>query len=147
MRSDWKAIAALDRRIPGRMTLWLHMLCACAMLLVASVHQPPTIRLAASQGSDLFDLSDYALPDGSLPVICLTDSGESGDPAKVKHRSGCEACRLTAAPALLAPSNAVYRSADYRRRVEPIPEDNVRLGVAPRSPAAPRAPPFADIDA
>jgi hypothetical protein len=38
------------------------------------------------------DLSAYALPDGSLPVLCQTDGQKSGQPA---HGGDCPACRLT----------------------------------------------------
>jgi len=47
------------------------------------------------------DLSAYALPDGTIPVICGTVGERGGTPGGHHARAACEACLLTAAPGLL----------------------------------------------
>lgn len=45
------------------------------------------------------DLSAFALPDGTLPVLCLTP--KTGDPGAPSHvHAPCQACLLTSAPGL-----------------------------------------------
>ena len=64
---------------------------ALASLLLVAGHQPRPAKAAP-------DLSALTLPDGTTPVLCtsrgLTDSHSDID------STGCEACRLTAAPGL-----------------------------------------------
>lgn len=63
---------------------------ALASLGMGLAHKPV-------QSSSTPDLALYALPDGSLPVLCLTSDGEGGGHAY----SRCQACLLTSAPGLL----------------------------------------------
>jgi hypothetical protein len=44
------------------------------------------------------DLAAYALPDGTLPIICGAGSGSA--PGKQHAGATCDACLLTAAPGL-----------------------------------------------
>lgn len=100
-------------RTQGRIRALLHLLCACALLIVGSVHRVPAHADTAPQA---VDLSAYALPDGTVPVLCLT--GDSA-PAGEKHRHGCEACRLAASADLLAPGDTLYRPADFHLITRP----------------------------
>lgn len=66
-----------------------------AAVTVGFAHRP----LALASGADL---AAYALPDGTLPVICGTGSTEPGSlPAKRHAGAVCDACLLTSAPGLL----------------------------------------------
>lgn len=47
------------------------------------------------------DLAGYALPDGTLPLLC--QSGGSGSEAPPVERSDCPACTLMTSPGLAAP--------------------------------------------
>lgn len=64
-----------------------------AMLLVPLAHQPLNV-------SDGPDLSAYALPDGTLPILCASLPGKPGQPAG-KPGVICDACLLTSAPGLV----------------------------------------------
>lgn len=133
---------ALHRRAWGRWETLLQLLCAVALLLVGSVHQLP----ARAASAPAIDLSAYALPDGTLPVLCLSpadDGSSSGTP----HSHGCEACRLAATPELLTPEHDLFRRADYALLTRPrLPE------AAPAQPVlrfrlAQRGPPASGIHA
>ena len=78
----------------GRLRMVVVGLYAMAMLLLGfAPHQ-----LGPARAADPF-LAAYTLPDGSVPDLCLTSTGEEED-----HLGGgtCDACRLTAAPGLAA---------------------------------------------
>jgi hypothetical protein len=115
----------------------VRFLSALSLILVAFAHQP----LEASR-SDIPDASAYALPDGSIPVICVTLPGVKGD-AHIAHGLPCGACLV--ASSILVPTPAeipgpsvepgqsvVYASADLR--IE-------RSAFPPSAP--PQAPPLA----
>lgn len=63
-----------------------------AMLLMPMAHRP--VRQATS------DLTAYALPDGSAPLLCSSLSGQSRGP-NGRSIAICDACLLTAAPGLV----------------------------------------------
>ncbi|MCO4317007.1 hypothetical protein M8997_007415 [Phyllobacterium sp. 21LDTY02-6] len=116
----------------------VRILCALALVLVAFAHKPVAIADPAP-----IDLAAYALPDGTLPTLCLTDQGSDDDHKSSWHGTGCEACRLSASFILPVPPKANDPS------VVPLPSLNVKREAAliARSaypPAAPpHAPPFA----
>lgn len=75
----------------------VRMISAVALILLAFAHKPvsiPTYSLA--------ELAEFALPDGSLPDLCLP-SGASHDDGKYVHDRLCEACRISADGLLPAP--------------------------------------------
>jgi hypothetical protein len=125
MRKAWN-----DWRIAVR------MICALALLFVAFAHQP--VSLASAQP----DLSAYTLPDGSLPVLCLTDSNDTDHHNSAWHGKGCEACRLSASVILPVPPAA------SGRKIEPLQSLAIRreaaliarLAYPPSAP--PQAPPL-----
>jgi hypothetical protein len=69
-----------------------------AMLMLPFAHRPAS----AAQ-----DLSAYALPDGTIPELCLTSSGESGLPRAPHLGKVCDACLLTGAPGLINPDGSL----------------------------------------
>lgn len=73
--------------------LFVVTLYGLAMALMPFGHRPLNLPTGP-------DLSEYALPDGTLPVLCATTPGKPGQPAS---RSGviCDACLLTSAPGLV----------------------------------------------
>ncbi|WP_430513724.1 hypothetical protein [Pannonibacter phragmitetus] len=77
----------------------LRILCAMGFLLLGFAHQPPAFALSASQ---LEEMEAFRLPDGSLPVLCLSRSGKNGGP-HYPGPKGCEACRLSASVVLPEP--------------------------------------------
>ena len=72
---------------------WVLVLYALASLGMGFAHKRLEIPITTP------DLSAYALPDGTLPVLCLTPTG--GDPGAPSHvHAPCQACLLTSAPGL-----------------------------------------------
>lgn len=65
-----------------------------SLLLVGFAHTVPAQPLEP-------DLAAYTLPDGSIPVICMTGSGE--EPAGNAGFGRCEFCRISSAIALPEP--------------------------------------------
>ncbi|MEM9028747.1 MAG: hypothetical protein AAGC70_10310 [Pseudomonadota bacterium] len=84
------------RRSTG--VVWLVALYALATLVAPWLHR------SAANASPPVDLSAYALPDGTLPVLCIGGNAASDTPHF--DTAICDACLLSAAPGLPA-SNAV----------------------------------------
>jgi hypothetical protein len=124
----------------GRLTvdwrLWVRFLSALALVLVAFAHRPLDL------GANVPDASAYALPDGSVPVICVTLPAEKGDP-HASHALPCDACLIAAAIAVPTPIEigaAVLRPAERVAFASAQPVF-VRPAFPPAAP--PRAPPLA----
>jgi hypothetical protein len=110
--------------------LFIAALYGLAMLLMPLAHRP--VHQATP------DLSAYALPDGSAPLLCGADKSTSQGGRSV---SFCDACRLASAPGLVVSSSTVTPPAERPSiGVELHPEE---LDLAQRFEAAarPRAPP------
>ncbi|MCG6857593.1 MAG: hypothetical protein LJE67_05960 [Salaquimonas sp.] len=76
-------------------------LIAIALLAIAFGHQP--LRFGAPADAErVADLAAYALPDGSLPALCLGGGSSTHGKGHVFH-AGCDACRLTASVAMPEP--------------------------------------------
>lgn len=88
------------------MTGMVRILCAVALLCLGFAHKAPV--LAAPGGIPLNEIAAYVLPDGTLPVLCITshDDGKS-HPHEDGRGTGCEACRLNASVILPAPPAVV----------------------------------------
>jgi len=72
---------------------WVLALYALASLAMGFAHKRLEIPSTPP------DLSAYALPDGTLPVLCLTP--KDGNPGAPSHvHAPCQACLLTSAPGL-----------------------------------------------
>lgn len=69
---------------------WTLAFYALASLSVGFLHESPQIYAER--------LAQFAMPDGTLPIICST-KGEAGRTGAHKA-GGCKACRLIAAPGL-----------------------------------------------
>lgn len=121
------------------------MLCAWAVLAVGFAHKMP-----AAAAVEPYNLSAYLLPDGSRPVVCITDTGAEKNSHKGGHTapSDCEACRISQGVLLPSPPPA---AAHVPVRVVPSPvlpmtaEAVVPPPVPPHT--GPRAPPSAPLNA
>ncbi len=113
------------------------MLCALALLLVGFAHTPP----AVAQVLPPAELALYALPDGTLPDLCLPSQDGKTKHEGHKSGSGCEACRLSASVMLPAPADTagapIVRDAD---RFQPVRVEAFYRQLFPPN-AAPRGPP------
>ncbi len=86
----------------SRFEQWaVRILCAIALVSVGFAHQVP----AAAQSGPT-DYSAYALPDGTLPTLCVTVTDETGKSQHgADHNHDCEACRISAAAMLPSPAD------------------------------------------
>lgn len=124
-----------------RTTSWaacLRMLCAVALLFVGFAHQP-----ASASGPNGFELTQYVLPDGTVPDLCLNDMVDG----KTKHVMPvkCEACRIGSALLMPAPADLDGAVLAFRWVAAlPLVEEALRSRrERPGSP--PRAPPFLSV--
>lgn len=114
-----------------------------ALLFVAFAHKP--LELRATENSEFLS-SEYRLPDGTFPVICLDSSRDiNGKPGESRHlhASDCDACRLSAdfiCPTPDAVSGTFLHIAFAR--AENLPAPIISRAVYPPA-APPTAPPTA----
>ncbi|MEW9616138.1 hypothetical protein AB3G45_20180 [Shinella sp. S4-D37] len=113
----------------------LRILCAVALLFVGFAHRP-----ASATAPTALELTQYVLPDGTLPDICLNDMVDG----KTKHVTPvkCEACRIAGAMLMSAPADLDGAVIAFRRFAAlPLVEEALRPRRE-RPGAPPRAPPF-----
>ncbi|PCJ85102.1 MAG: hypothetical protein COA52_16520 [Hyphomicrobiales bacterium] len=79
------------REIKAILSNAVKAVCCAGLLLVAFAHTP---GLASSIASNIqrADLTTYALPDGSLPVLCLYDP--TGDGRSSGMQITCDFCQI-----------------------------------------------------
>lgn len=117
----------------GTFALFVRMLCVVALMAAGLVHGPKSTTAAPA------DFASYTLPDGTLPVLCLTSDRGGGLP-KAGHDERCAACIINAGflpvPADMVGwtmSLATHTLSPWHCETPPPPE--------PPSNARPRAPP------
>ncbi|HSO46633.1 MAG TPA: hypothetical protein VLQ68_01760 [Rhizobiaceae bacterium] len=94
------------RLILRRFNLATRIACAVALVLVALAHRP-AVSVAA-------DLSAYALPDGSIPALCLPGEDGGND---IAGDAGCEFCRISSAVLLPAPPAFAWPAKVFGERI------------------------------
>lgn len=113
---------------------------ALAALTFSFAHKP----LDLPRAPDTIELAAYALPDGTLPVLCLAKpDGDQGAPVHVHE--ACDACALSSAPGLPAAAEDLRLAPLSQRGPQiAIPADaccisnepeNVRSRAPPARPA------------
>lgn len=120
----------------------VHAFCMLALFAVGFAHKVPSVSASPLTPSEI---AAYTLPDGTLPVLCISDQALSDHDQDHKHKpdSGCEACRISASILLPLPADTVgllaklERTLTFPRLQEPL----VARLFPPNS--APRAPPSA----
>lgn len=98
-------------------------LMAAAMVLIGAAHAPADDAPAPS------DLIAYALPDGSLPELCVAGHAKQPAPGDATHHTACLVACLTGTPLGLPakpPILGVRMATAWR------PESPLSLGVRPR---------------
>ena len=78
----------------------MRIACALSLVLLSFSHSP---MISKSNPSTHVDMSAYILPDGSLPVLCLTGGSEE----KTHTIAPCEFCRISHALILPEPSGLI----------------------------------------
>ncbi|MEO1197859.1 MAG: hypothetical protein AAFX39_01305 [Pseudomonadota bacterium] len=124
------------------LTLWLVAAYAMASLgLGLSATAAPDWRSAGQDRASTIDLSAYALPDGTIPEICLwADPDASSDPHSGPH---CDACLLSLAALAPVSGNATWLAAPQTEPITSIRDTAESLSGPARDLAlsGPRAPP------
>jgi len=82
-----------------RANVWIVALYALAIATLGFVHKP--VAPAASAPSAI-EMAAYALPDGTLPDLCLTGHDQQGPQSAAAGH--CDACALSHAPGLVPPA-------------------------------------------
>lgn len=88
-------------RRAGKIERWaIRVLCAIALLFVGLAHQMPVIE----KNGVAIDVAQYVLPDGTLPIFCITDNGDPGQNHKMRME-GCQACHINASILIPTPAD------------------------------------------
>lgn len=127
--------------LQSRTMLAIRILSVLALVLVAFAHKPVDLAPA-----DDYRLAQYMLPDGSYPVLCVTDHGgdESGHgQEKHLHRTDCDACRISASFFCPLPANSTGAAPHVAMANGTVPPQPVLRRVAYPPSAPPQAPPLA----
>ncbi len=117
----------------------VRMLCALALVFVGFGSQPGI----SSQGTlTPAELAQYRLPDGTLPILCITYQDEDGKFHGKVHVPGCYVCQTAAA--VLLPSAPVVDYGHLPFAVAPsVEQGQVAFHRRLHPPnSGPRAPPL-----
>ncbi|MDE1994692.1 MAG: hypothetical protein KGI75_19465 [Rhizobiaceae bacterium] len=130
---------AVRQKLSGTTQWMVRILSAVALLLVGFAHEPLT---ASADELTPAQLAQYRLPDGTLPVFCVTYKDANGKEHSKTHAPGCEACRISSAVLLpTPPMDVCERLAFIGRNIRaPKVEAFHRQLYPPNS--GPRAPPL-----
>jgi hypothetical protein len=106
----------------------LSILCVIALVCIGFAHRP----VITSPTSPIIDLSEYALPDGTIPVICFGGQGDG----KTTTSQGCEYCTLASSVILPERPHLFARTAIGIRFIGPAHKNpaiskSIRLAGAP----------------
>lgn len=130
------------RKTISRIGQWsTRILCAVALLLVGFAHQS---IVATADEISLIELAQYRLPDGSLPVLCITYKDADGKVHGKAYAPGCEACRIASAAMLpTPPTDICERLASARGETVIARSEAFHRQLYPPN-TGPRAPPLLD---
>lgn len=122
--------------------LGARILCAVALLFVGFAHQPV---IATADEISPIELAQYRLPDGSLPILCITYRDADGKVHGKAYAPGCEACRIASAAMLpTPPSEICERLASARTETVVTRAEAFHRQLYPPN-TGPRAPPLLEI--
>jgi len=122
--------------LPARQ-IFVRLACVLSLALVAFGHEPLVLPRA-----DTLAIAAHAFPDGTLPVICTTDTAGKGDHTKA-HRNGCDACRISSSFFVPAPDCVASVERIGMPTVLPLPSAPPVIRAAYPPSAPPQAPPLA----
>ncbi|TDH38752.1 hypothetical protein E2A64_06565 [Pseudohoeflea suaedae] len=119
--------------------LLVRLMVVVALALTAFAHRAAPVNAAPAT-----NFLAYALPDGSLPVICLTGTGEK-DGDHHQGNAACEFCRIAGAIAIAVPPALHGAPIDAAKRVSPVTLASLLRGEPAFWPAAPPQGPPATV--
>ncbi|MDK4705620.1 hypothetical protein PH562_25485 [Rhizobium sp. CNPSo 4062] len=131
------------RKAISRTFQWsARILCAVALLFVGFAHQP---IIATADEISPIELAQYRLPDGSLPILCITYKDADGKVHGKAYAPGCEACRIASAAMLPTPPTEICeRLVSLHRQIVVARSEAFHRQLYPPN-TGPRAPPLLDI--
>lgn len=121
--------------LPARQIL-VRLACALSLALLAFGHQPPMLPRVGTLA-----IAAHAFPDGSQPVICLTDTAGKGDRSQASGH-GCDACRISSSFFLHLPDCPVPAMYGKAESLPPLPASPLVARAAYPPSAPPQAPPL-----
>jgi len=127
--------------MPKRLNIFMRMMIVVALTMIGFAHKP--VMAGAVPAS--IEYAAYTLPDGTLPVICITVTGDE-DMAGAKGSMGaygCDACRLAASVLVPEPPTVNASTVEFPRKPCAHCQDIPKPELAATSRALPRAPPSA----
>lgn len=125
----------------GKTAIWLRILCAIALVCVGFAHRMPVAIASPSPQ----ELAAYALPDGTMPVLCITQEDGSAHKQGSLADKSCDACRLSASTDLPQPAVlAMPTLKPVRESIVPVRFEAFTRQLFPPN-AAPRAPPAVSL--
>lgn len=130
------------RAVQLRATLAIRILSVLALMLVAFGHKPVVLA-----SPEQLLLAQYVLPDGSYPVLCITDhavdnDGHDGD-RHFHNSTVCDACRISSAFFCAPPAPSTGAAPNVAAAEIIVPSEPI-LRQQPYPPSAlPQAPPLA----
>lgn len=132
----------MRKRIFGTTQWIVRILCAVALLSVGFAHTP---AVASAAELTTLELAQYRLPDGTLPVICVTERTPDGKEHGKTFMPGCEACRISAAILLPTPSTDIFEHLAFvREDIVVVRREAYHRQLYPPN-SGPRAPPALPI--
>lgn len=125
--------------MPQRLNIFMRMMIIVALTMIGFAHKPV---MAGSLPASI-EYAAYTLPDGTLPVICITVTGDE-DMAGAKGGMGaygCDACRLAASILVPQAPTVNVSAVEFPRQRCAHCRDIPKPDLAETSRALPRAPP------
>ncbi|MBO1024859.1 hypothetical protein IPU75_09030 [Ochrobactrum sp. SD129] len=130
------------RAVQLRATLAIRILSVLALMLVAFGHKPVTLA-----SPEQLLLAEYVLPDGSYPILCITDHAvdqDGHDRDQHLHNSNiCDACRISSAFLCPTPAPSTGAAPNVAAADIVVPSEPILRQTAYPPSAPPQAPPFA----
>ena len=126
----------LSRFRHSRANVWVVAFYALAMATLGLAHRP----VGAVFTQPAIDFAAYAAPDGTLPVICLTEHGQQGPTSSAAGH--CDACALSSAPGL-APAPQIGLPVVVPARIARWIDPGGQFSPAPHRGPTSRGPPLA----
>jgi hypothetical protein len=121
----------------------VHIMCMMALFAVGFAHKVPSLSASPLTPAEIVA---YTLPDGTLPVLCISDQASSDHDHDQDHQhkadGGCEACRISASILLPLPTDTVGliakldRKLTFQRVTEPVVARIFPPNQSPRAPPA-----------
>lgn len=128
--------------MPRRLNIIVRMMIVVALATIGFAHKP----VMAGPVPASVEYAAYKLPDGTLPVLCITVTGDenmSGQRKGSADAYGCEACRLAASILVSAPPAVNASAVEFPHQRCPYCSEIPKPDLAETSRALPRAPPSA----